>query len=148
MAYRIESRQIQSATDTPVAIKLQFNSAKLFTPSFTTNEQAISNLKNLLLTRKGERFLQPNFGTDLLYLIFEPNTDDLVEQIQTTIFEAVSFWLPYITLEQIQVVTNEQDPTLIHQVRVIINFTVTTTGSEQKITIIANENGNFEVLEA
>ena len=148
MAYRIESRQIQSATDTPVAIKLQFNSAKLFTPSFTTDEQAISNLKNLLLTRKGERFLQPNFGTDLLYLIFEPNTDDLVEQIQTTIFEAVSFWLPYITLEQIQVVTNEQDPTLIHQVRVIINFTVTTTGSEQKITIIANENGNFEVLEA
>jgi len=148
MAYKIESRQLQSAVDTPIAIKLQFDSSKLFTPSFTTNEQAVSNLKNLLLTRKGERIFQPNFGTNLLDLIFEPNTDELVGLIQDTIQEAISVWLPYIIVEQIDVVTAGQDPTLIHQVQVTINFTVTNTGSEQKITIIANENGNFEVAEA
>ena len=31
-----------------------------------------SNLKNLLLTKKGERVLQPNFGSGLQSLLFEP----------------------------------------------------------------------------
>ena len=34
-------------------------------------EQASSNIKNLLLTRKGERVGQPNFGSDLFNVIFD-----------------------------------------------------------------------------
>jgi hypothetical protein len=39
-------------------------------------EQASSNIKNLLLTRKGERVGQPNFGSDLFNVIFEQITED------------------------------------------------------------------------
>ena len=35
-----------------------------------------SNLKNLLLTKKGERVLQPNFGSGLQDLLFEPIDDE------------------------------------------------------------------------
>ena len=37
----------------------------------TVKEQAFSNIKNLLLTQKGERVGQPNFGSNLPSLLFE-----------------------------------------------------------------------------
>ena len=50
---------------------------QLFGQSYSTEEQVISNLKNLLLTRKGERVMQPLFGTDIFDKLFENNTLDL-----------------------------------------------------------------------
>ena len=44
--------------------------------SFTSFEQVKSNLKNLLLIRKGERIFQPNFGSGIHELLFEQFTDD------------------------------------------------------------------------
>jgi len=147
MGFRIESRESFRRDDSPIAVKTQFFKDKLFTNSFTTDEQAVSNLKNLLLTRKGERYNLPTFGSSLLNLIFEPNTDELAQAMQDTINEAVSFWLPYIQLTNIDVTTGQNNPGLIHQVNVSISFTVIPTGSELTIAVFANENGEFEVTE-
>lgn len=147
MGFKIESRESFRRDDTPIAIKTQFSRDKLFTQSFTTDEQAVSNLKNLLLTRKGERYNLPTFGSNLLSLIFEPNTDQLIQQIQETIKEAVSFWLPYIQIIKIKVTTGQQNTGLDHQVNVSISFLVKPTGSELTIFVFANENGDFEVAE-
>jgi uncharacterized protein len=147
MGFRIESRESFRRDDSPIAVKTQFFKDKLFTNSFTTDEQAVSNLKNLLLTRKGERYNLPTFGSSLLNLIFEPNTDELAQAMQDTIKEAVSFWLPYIQLTNIDVTTGQNNPGLIHQVNVSISFTVIPTGSELTIAVFANENGEFEVTE-
>ena len=47
-----------------VGVTLPFGKANgVFNQSFTTEEQATSNLKLLLLTIKGERPFQPNFGS-------------------------------------------------------------------------------------
>ena len=147
MAFRIESRESFRRDDSPIAIKTQFAKDKLFTRSFTTDDQAVSNLKNLLLTRKGERYNLPTFGSSLLNLIFEPNTDQLVQAIQNTIKEAVSFWLPYIQITNIDVVAGQGNATLVHQVNVTVSFLVKPTGSELTIAVFANENGDFEVAE-
>ena len=147
MGFRIESRESFRRDDSPIAVKTQFAKDKLFTQSFTTDEQAVSNLKNLLLTRKGERYNLPTFGSGLLNLIFEPNTDELIQAIQDTIKEAVSFWLPYIQIINIDVTTGQSNATLVHQVNVSISFLVKPTGSELTIAVFANENGDFEVAE-
>ena len=147
MGFRIESRESFRRDDSPIAVKTQFAKDKLFTQSFTTDEQAVSNLKNLLLTRKGERYNLPNFGSGLLNLIFEPNTDELIQAIQDTIKEAVSFWLPYIQITNIDVVSGQGNATLVHQINVTVSFLVKPTGSELNIVVFANENGDFEVAE-
>jgi len=103
--------------------------------------QVFTNLKNLLLTRKGERFEQPNFGTDLLNALFEPNTSELKTFIEETITTAVAFWLPYIEIVDLDIATQEDDPLLIHKIQIKITFSVTGTGSEQVITIFAGEDG-------
>ena len=46
-------------------------------------EQSRHNLKNLLLTHVGERVGQPEFGSNLRALCFEPNDNNLPEKIET-----------------------------------------------------------------
>ena len=53
-----------------IGVMLPLGGAPIFKSSYTTEEQAISNLKNLILTRKGERPFQPLFGTDVYSLLF------------------------------------------------------------------------------
>lgn len=74
-----------------------------FAQSFTTRDQVSSNIKNLLLTKKGERILQPEFGSGLQALLFDFNNDELPTKIEDTITEALEQWLPYVTIDSIEV---------------------------------------------
>ena len=79
----------------------------------TVIEQASSNIKNLLLTRKGERVGQPNFGCDLWNIIFEQITPDTFDNVKNTIKSAIEIWLPYISVEDINVFTENNNPNTI-----------------------------------
>lgn len=74
-----------------------------FEQTFQTSEQVKSNIKNLLLTKRGERILQPEFGSGLQELLFEPNVDDFEGRIEDTINESLEQWLPYVTTEEIEI---------------------------------------------
>jgi phage baseplate assembly protein W len=80
-----------------------------FNQSFKTAEQASSNIKNLLLTKKGERIMQPNFGSGLQELLFDFNDDTLSEKIEDTITLALENWLPYISVDQIDIDASDTD---------------------------------------
>ena len=125
MAYKIISpREVASNTNTNgLGISL-VSGDQLFQTNYISIDQAYENLKNLLLTRLGERILQPNFGTRLFNILFQPNVFQLKDDIQTTISEAVSFWLPYINLDVIDVVTNEDNPDLVHYAEITITFSI------------------------
>lgn len=76
----------------------------MFEQTFSSFEAAKSNLRNLLLTRKGERIMQPEFGTGIHGVLFEPMDDsNFEEDITNTIVESVSYWLPYISIKDIDV---------------------------------------------
>ena len=64
-------------------------------------EQTRSNIRNLLLTRKGERLGNPNFGSNLLSVVFEPNTSDINNKIEETIRSAMREFLPQVQIESI-----------------------------------------------
>ena len=87
-----------------------------FNQTFTTNEQIKSNVKNLLLTKKGERVMQPEFGSGLLELLFDFNDDTLSGKIEDAITAALEQWLPYVTVEQIDVesTSNNRDNNLVN----------------------------------
>ena len=142
MGYQVlPINDINLSPTTVIGVKFPFDGKGVFNKSFTTEEQASTNIKSLLLTRKGERYEQPNFGTDLLNALFEPNTSELSTFIEETITSAVNFWLPYIDINNLEIVTQEQDATLIHKIKITVSFTVTGSDSEQVITIFAGEDG-------
>ena len=125
--------------DVAVGIKLPFGKPNgLFAQSFTTEEQATSNLKNLLLTRNGERPYQPLFGSDVYSLLFENIDLDLDGRISDTLSEDIKFWLPYIVIDNIDVQT-EPDRNFV---KIQLRFRVTEQGANQQIIVFYDSAGS------
>jgi phage baseplate assembly protein W len=113
----------------------------LFGLNYLTIDQTIDNLKNLLLTRKGERVHKVNFGTPLLDILFEPNVSSLKQEIEIAVTDEISFWLPNVTIEQFDIVTAEDDPNLPHNVSISITFGIDGALTLETITLTADESG-------
>lgn len=145
MAYQIIDVDINNNPNFAIGIKFPFSGKGIFRQSYTTGEQAYSNLKNLLLTMKGERYELPEFGTDLLYVIFEPARDDIKDLIANIIRPEINRWLPDINITDIKITTYEDDPSLTNEIRVLIKFKAKGDPDEQILEITAAENGLLQV---
>ena len=141
MGYVIDNTDFKSNPDIAIGVTFPFSGQAIFNSSYTTMDQAISNLKNLLLTMRGERYIVPNFGTNLVQALFQPATPELKEFIINDITSAIAFWLPYIVIIELTVNTFEDDPALDTSINVILKFSVDTSNSEQSITIVASDEG-------
>jgi len=145
MGYNIVSpNEINKTRSTGLGIKYVSNGGQLFRPIHVDIDQALENLKNLLLTRLGERILQPTFGCRLFEILFQPNVFELKDEIKDIIIQPVNFWLPYITIDEVDVVTNQDDPNLVHHVQITITFSISSFET-RAITITSSETGVVEV---
>ena len=85
-----------------IGINRSSNSNGIFATNYTTLTQAKDNLKNLILTKKGERLMQPEFGCDIWLVLFEQISEGIIEaKIESYIVDAVSQWLPYLNIDEI-----------------------------------------------
>jgi len=142
MAYQVISNQTEiNNSEIALGVKLNFNNPGVFDLNYLSIDQAVDNLKNLLLTRKGERVHKVNFGTPLLDILFEPNVSELKQEIEVSVIDAVAFWLPYISIEQFNIVTAEDDPNLPHNVSISITFGINGSLKSETVTVNADESG-------
>ena len=86
-----------------IGFPLGYSNTGIFTQTKTTIEQAIYNLKNLLLTAKGERLGHPDFGCEVRDLLFEQITTDVQDRVEEKIKESVNTWLPYLSIDEVVV---------------------------------------------
>lgn len=85
-----------------IGINRSSDKGGIFSVNYTSLTQAKDNLKNLILTKKGERTLNPTFGCDIWKVLFEQMESGLIEnQIENSILDAVSNWLPYLNIDEI-----------------------------------------------
>jgi phage baseplate assembly protein W len=77
--------------------------------TLTNTEEIRTNLIHLLLTRKGTRYYMPEFGTRLYEYIFEPLDGPTFSQIESEIRDAVSTYLPQLTLTNVQITDASQE---------------------------------------
>jgi phage baseplate assembly protein W len=109
MAYVIGSRIVKDSDEIfqsgayGITLPIKSGINGYFEQAFTAYEQAKSNLRNLLSTKKGERIMQPEFGSGLHSLLFEPMDVNFENKLQDAITDTVNFWLPYITIEEIDI---------------------------------------------
>jgi len=105
-----------------------------------TKDSYSSNLLLLLLTQKGERYYMPDYGTNLLKFIFEPNDQLTSTQVEDEIRNTVSLYLPAVKITSVTFNWNTNDsgePISDNQLNVNIQF-VYTEGS-------LTENGNIDL---
>lgn len=93
-----------------ISINKNSDANGIFAVNYTTLSQVKYNLINLILTRKGERVMQPEFGCDIWKLLFEPIVSGEIDaSIEKSILDAVTQWLPYINIDTILFDYDEND---------------------------------------
>jgi len=70
--------------------------------NMSTKDALSSNLLFLLLTEKGERYYHPDFGTNLLKYIFEPNDSLTSADVEAEIKRTVSLYIPNLTVSRVE----------------------------------------------
>jgi phage baseplate assembly protein W len=125
-----------------IGVQLPLGGDPLFKLSYTTEEQAISNLKNLLLTRKGERPFQPLFGSDIYSLLFEQISENINTELENSLRDDIKFWLPYIIVDDI-IVDSKED---LNRIDISLRVRVTENGANTQITIFVTDQGNVSIV--
>ena len=99
----------QEINDYAIGLSLPLQmSTNTFNQTYDNLVQLKSNVKNLLLTRKGERLGQPTFGTNLHTLLFEPNDEELEQKIYDTIDNSIRNWLPQLSIREINIEATDE----------------------------------------
>ena len=147
MAYRIQTiEDVTTKSEIGLGVDLSFGNPGIFKTLFTSNDQAKANIRNLLLTRKGERYNQLEFGTNLLSLVFLPSNDEIKELISAEISAALNFWLPYIVVQNLEILNVDDDPSLLNTTKIQLTYTVDGFSTDT-ITVIAKEDSSTITIE-
>ena len=101
----------------------------------TNNDAIKSDLLHLVLTNKGSRLYKPEFGTNLMRMIFEPNDGITQGQIKEELDGAIKRYMPNLKINTLTVVG---DTTNEHLAKVEIHYTVSDDVFEQNDSISIN----------
>jgi phage baseplate assembly protein W len=104
-----------------------------FKQNYTEIEQLKSNIKNLLLTKRGERLMNPLFGTGIETVLFEPITDEFEDKVQTIITNSVERYVPNVSIDEINVdISNENKDK--NSVNISLKFRSRNTGNTGNVS--------------
>ena len=92
-----------------ITLPLQIGNMGYFQQSFDTLVQVKSNFLNLILTRKGERVHQPEFGCGIHDYLFEQLTPENIEGARLSVVTAVERWMPFLELVQFELNAEPND---------------------------------------
>jgi phage baseplate assembly protein W len=92
-----------------ITLPLKIGNTGYFEQSFDTLTQVKSNFINLILTRKGERVHQPEFGCGIHDYLFEQMTPENIEGARMSVVNAVERWMPFLELVQFDLNATEDD---------------------------------------
>ena len=116
-----------------IGVSLPFNGPSgPFNSTYSTQTQIKSNLLNLLLTNKGERVFNPEFGADLGTALFEGINDSIVENIKNLINTNVEIFVPEVQITDILVDINTPDN---NAVSVTVKYKLKISGTSDQITV-------------
>jgi phage baseplate assembly protein W len=110
-------------------------------------ENEKSKLINLILTRKGERISNPNFGCDLWLLLFEQKDEEIQDLAEQYIIDAVQAFMPYLVLQAVQI-TNLSTFLNDNSLNLYIRYGFTNNSlvsDEIQLSLVANVAGGLAV---
>lgn len=115
-----------------IGISLPFNGPSgPFNKTFSTKDQIKSNLINLLLTNKGERLFNPEFGANIKKVLFEGITDDTSELLRMLITTNVNIFIPEVEIINIIVDLFKDENTI----SITLKYKIKISGNEDQLTV-------------
>jgi phage baseplate assembly protein W len=104
MAYvkstRVDPRDLNK--NTAIGVKIPFNAPGVFYSTFSTKEQIRYNVVNLVLTSKGERVENPNFGTNVRSQLFQQIDPSTFSDLELGLVEDIQTYIPNVRVTNVQ----------------------------------------------
>jgi phage baseplate assembly protein W len=117
-----------------VGISLPFSGKAVFNSTFETKEAIKSNLINYLLTGRGERYMNPTFGSGLRNEMFNNINRENLSTLEVQIAQELEDYFPTLSVSKLNI-TGVPDSNTIS---LSLNFLIRDTLVQDELTI------NFE----
>lgn len=143
-------KRLNTLTPTYVDLHLDIEQTKTFGLGIDTyllgdilvdiDIQAISNsLKNIFTTKKGQKILNPEFGSSLDQYLFSPITETNAKTIANEILRTVDTYEPRIKISKINVIPVYDR----NSYYITIYYTLLELNKESNINMIAQQGGQL-----
>ncbi len=117
-----------------VGVALPFSGKAVFNSTYETKEALKAIIINFILTGKGERYMNPTFGSGIRNLLFENINRNTTDQIELILNEALRIYFP--NLEILNMGIDRQEDNNLISFR--LDYRIKGTQTEDELTI------NFE----
>tara|TARA_Y100000592_G_C5457268_1_gene312034 strand:+ start:313 stop:804 length:492 start_codon:yes stop_codon:yes gene_type:complete len=103
-----ERTTVKYSPKTP--LKLSTDKTELFVMNKSLADSVADNLKNLIMTNRGERVMQPRFGANLKSILGEFGTEGFEGEVMVRIKSSVKKYLPFVSLGQFSIEKLDSPP--------------------------------------
>ena len=122
----------------PIGLSIPFVNSDngYFQQTFDTNSRVKQNLINFLNTKRGERRMQPTFGTRLRELVFDQNDTNTQEIAKSILTKEFATWIPEVVINSISI-NNAGNSNNVdnYKLAVSISYTVKQTKEQQLVSL-------------
>ena len=121
MAYRVPNiNPIDVGQRVAIGVSIPFNQPQVFTQTYATSDQIKSDIINFVLTSKGERVLNPNFGSNIKQQLFETLSPTSTDNISNTLKDELRLNFPSVLINEISVVPQYD----MNSISITINYSI------------------------
>jgi len=132
MAFIVRNKfPIDTQLQKAVGVNLPFSGRAVFTSNYLTRDAIRNNLINFFSNRKGERVMNPLFGSIIQQTVFENLTTDIDTTLKTIIGDEINKYFNFVTVQSINVVPNQD----FNQLNIDITYSVANFGINDNITV-------------
>ena len=125
---------LDTKPSTGIGITVPFDGPTGINTTYTTKDTIKSNLLNFILTGKRERVFNPSFGSGVKELLFQPITEDIIDQIDNLIRGGVDAYFPTVEIKELEVTLQPDSHTFI----IYLNYSIINTNIEDELQINLN----------
>ncbi|MDA9050862.1 GPW/gp25 family protein [bacterium] len=86
-----------------VGVQLPFSAKSVFTSNYQTKDSIKNNLINFFLTNRGERYMNPTFGSILREKLFQNINSELEDEIDGLVAAALETYFPNVKAIKMQI---------------------------------------------
>jgi phage baseplate assembly protein W len=121
MAIRVPNiNPIDVDNNVAVGVAIPFNQPAVFRPTFTTVDQTKSNIINYILTNKGERVFNLNFGSNIRAQVFNSSTPQTITNIEMTLQSDLETNFPQVKIHSLTVTPSYDTNTI----SIVISYSI------------------------
>ena len=132
MAYNLKNINVLDLKpSTGIGVSLPFSNPAVFETVYTTKEQLRYNMINFLLTDRGERIFNINFGANIRAQLFEQITQETLDALDTQIRTGIAQYFPNVTITNLGFIPEPNRNTLLIQ----FSYTINNTGESDNLII-------------